>query len=78
MDRATLHAHRDLWGQERENERHEGQLLRLRPEEGALYDDLIRNQLAERLRLEQERISFGWLRQAIAALDAQGSRSHPA
>ena len=69
MDRATLLAHRLLWGQERENERHLRPLARLGPDEAVLYDDLVANRLADRLRLEQERISFGWLQRALVAFD---------
>ncbi len=69
MDRATLEAHRPLWGQERDNERHLAPLSRLEADEAALYEDLVANRLADRLRLEQERISFGWLQRALAAVD---------
>ncbi len=69
MDRATLLAHRMLWGQERENERHLASLARLTPDEAALYDDLVANRLANRLRLEQERISFAWLQRALVAFE---------
>ena len=69
MDRATVMAHRPLWGQERDNERHVAPLARLAPDEAALYDDLVTNRLADRLRLEQERISFGWLQRALTAFD---------
>lgn len=76
MDRATVLAHRPLWGQERENERHLAPLARLRPDEAALYDDLVANRLADRLRLEQERISFGWLQRALEVF-TQGPFSRP-
>jgi hypothetical protein len=69
MDRATLVAHRSLWGQERDNERHLAPLPRLDHDEAALYDDLVTNRLADRLRLEQERISFDWLQRGLASLD---------
>lgn len=69
MDRATVLAHRPLWGQERENERHLAPLARLAPDEAALYDDLVANRLADRLRLEQERISFDWLRRELATFE---------
>jgi len=66
MDRATVLAHRSVWGEERDNERHLAPLARLTPDETALYEDLVANRLADRLRLEQERISFRWLRHALA------------
>ena len=40
-------------------------LPRLSAEETALYNDLRDNRLRSNLRLEQERISFGWLQQAL-------------
>jgi hypothetical protein len=43
-------------------------LPQLTAEEGALYNDLRDNRLRPNLRLEQERIGFGWLQQALAAL----------
>jgi hypothetical protein len=65
MDRETLLAHRDLWG--REPEPHPGPLDRLDPAERALFDELRRDALGERVRLEQERISFGRVEQALQA-----------
>lgn len=41
----------------------------LQPEESALYDDLRFNRIAPSLRLEQERIGFGWVN---AGLDKIG------
>jgi len=45
-------------------------LPRLNVEECALYDDLRDNRLRPNLRLEQERIGFGWVETALAALAA--------
>jgi hypothetical protein len=59
MDRETLLAHREHWGEEPEPVRHE--LPRLTPAESAVYDALRFEQLQPRLRLEQERIGFGWV-----------------
>jgi len=59
MDRETLLAHRDHWGEEPEPTRRE--LSRLSTEEAELYDELRSDRLQARLRLEQERVSFGWL-----------------
>jgi hypothetical protein len=36
-------------------------LLRLTAQEATLYDDLRFDRLQPRLRLEQERVGFGWL-----------------
>ena len=68
MDRATLLAHRALWGSEAKPVDHD--LSRLTPEESALYDDLRRDRLAPALRLEQERIGYRWLEAALAAYRA--------
>ncbi|HSH26340.1 MAG TPA: DUF3322 domain-containing protein, partial [Wenzhouxiangella sp.] len=54
MDRATLDAHRELWGREPEDHRFIGGLDRLNDAEQALYRTLRDDRLAERLRLEQE------------------------
>jgi len=67
MNRETLMAHRDLWVQE--DDRHDGPLNRLTVSERALFDELRHDHLGERVRLEQERISFGWLKQALPDRD---------
>ncbi|MEX2381197.1 MAG: Wadjet anti-phage system protein JetD domain-containing protein [Opitutales bacterium] len=59
MDKETLLAFRNLWGEEASPTRRE--LPRLTPVEAALYDDLRQDRLAPNLRLEQERIRFNWL-----------------
>jgi hypothetical protein len=63
MDRATLDAHRALWGSEPRPETRE--LRRLTNEESALYDDLRLDRLGSRVRLEQERVGFGWLERGL-------------
>jgi len=68
MDRATLEEHRSLWGQEPAAHRFTGTLDRLRAAEQALYQDLRDDLLGERVRLEQERIAFGWLRRRLGRL----------
>ncbi|HER33985.1 MAG: hypothetical protein JXJ30_03575 [Halothiobacillaceae bacterium] len=65
MDRATLEAHRRLWTREGTNQRFTGELDRLTDAEQALYDDLRHDRLGERVRLEQERIGFGWLKERL-------------
>lgn len=66
MDEATLFAHRSLWGNEPQPETRD--LPRLTSEEKILYDDLRGNRFAERLRLEQERISFDWVVESLRQL----------
>lgn len=63
MDRSTLLAHRTLWGVEPSPYKNE--LTRLRDNERALYDDLHSDRLGHKVRLEQERVRFGWLMQAL-------------
>jgi hypothetical protein len=66
MDRPTLLAHEALWGRESKPTRKP--LPRLSVEEQALYQDLCLDRLAESLRLEQERIGFAHLLEALRAL----------
>ncbi|WP_028582798.1 DUF3322 domain-containing protein [Desulfogranum japonicum] len=63
MDEATLLAHRTLWGTEPTPENSE--LTRLTPVEQKVYDQLRWNHWGENIRLEQERIGFRYLQQAI-------------
>jgi hypothetical protein len=65
MDRETLLVHRDHWGEEPEPTRRD--LSRLSNEESELYDELRSDRLQVRLRLEQERVSFGWLLRRLGA-----------
>ena len=48
-----------------------GDLFRLSAEEHALFEDLRHDRIGERIRLEQERIGYGWLRAALADLDKE-------
>ena len=66
MDRATLMAHTLHWGEEPKPLLRD--LPRLTDAERALFDELRDNRLRARVRLEQERIGFGWVLQALAAL----------
>ena len=66
MDRATLLAHTSQWGQEPQPVLRD--LPRLDVAEAALFDDLRSQRLGARVRLEQERIAFGWLQQALLGL----------
>jgi hypothetical protein len=76
MDCETLMAHRNLWGQEPLIDRFDGELSRLTETEQSLFTDLKYNRLADGVRLEQERIGFGWLQSRLADLDQ--SRCPPA
>ena len=66
MDEATLLEHRRLWV--REDTPHRGNLSRLYPDEQTVFDALMNNRFGDRVRLEQERIAFGWVTRAIAAV----------
>ena len=59
MDRDTLLAHRSHWSEEPEPARHD--LPRLTGEEAEVFDALRFDRLQPNLRLEQERIGYGWL-----------------
>lgn len=63
MDRRTLVAHRDRWVLEPRPT--SASLTRLRADEAALYDDLVADRLGERVRLEQERIDWSWVSEAL-------------
>lgn len=66
MDRATLLAFEAMWG--REEKQTVRDLPRLTADESALYDDLRDNRITQHLRLEQERIGFGWVTAALLAV----------
>jgi hypothetical protein len=63
MDRETLLSHRRHWGEEPDPARHD--LSRLTPEEAAVHDDLRFDRHQPRLRLEQERVAFGWVNERL-------------
>ncbi len=71
MDRATLQAHRPLWVAEPGDSRFEGRLHHLREDEQALFDDLRNNRLGEAVRLEQERIAYGWVERTLVAMQGE-------
>lgn len=75
MDRETLLAHRSHRGEEPQPVRHD--ISRLAPEEAAVYDDLRFGRLQPGLRLEQERVGFGWLSERIAALFEASTKNPP-
>jgi len=66
MDRDTLLAFESQWGEEDKQTLRD--LPRLNPEEMAFYDDLRDNRIGKKLRLEQEKIGFGWIKSALSAL----------
>ena len=66
MDRGTLLAFESQWGGEEKQTLRD--LSRLNEEERALYDDLRDDRLGKNLRLEQERIGFGWVERALTIL----------
>ncbi len=66
MDRASLDAHIAFWGREDKPQR--GDLHRLTAEESGLYDDLRNDRIREGLRLEQEHLSFAWVRERMDRL----------
>lgn len=68
MDRETLLAHQDLWGEEPMDKRYIGEPSMLTDAEYALFDDLRNDRLGRCIRLEQERVSWGWLNDRLAAL----------
>jgi len=66
MDQQTLLAHRALWGVEKQPKT--GTLARLNSEESALYIQLLQNHWGDHVRLEQERIGFDFLREALRGI----------
>lgn len=66
MDRNTLLTFETVWGEEEKQTLRD--LPRLSPEERGLYDDLRDNRIRKNLRLEQERIGFGWVESRLSAL----------
>lgn len=66
MDRQTLFAFEAHWGEEERPTQRD--LTRLNDSEQALYDELRDNRIRPGLRLEQERIGFGWVERALAEL----------
>lgn len=65
MDRETLEAHRFFWVEEPSQAA--GPVTRLTQPELALFDDLLHDRLGRHVRLEQERIGFGWLSRALSS-----------
>jgi hypothetical protein len=68
MDRDTLEVHRNVWGQEPADMRYTGDVSLLTEAERELFEDLRFDVHGDRVRLEQERIGYGWIRKALSAL----------
>ncbi len=66
MNEATLMMHAERWGHEPQAQQRD--LLRLTVDERSVYDILRDNSIRAGLRLEQERIGFGWVQQSLLAL----------
>jgi hypothetical protein len=66
MDRDTLMRHRELWTEELSATRVLHDLPALDSAEQSLYDDLRHDRLGDRVRLEQERVSYQLVEQAMA------------
>lgn len=71
MDRETLLAHRDRWG--REEAPTSARLRHLTSDEHAVYVDLVEDRLADKLRLEQERIDWEWAAERLRSAVEQGA-----
>jgi len=68
MDEATLLAHDSLWGEEPEPV--DRTLSRLTDNERRVYEGLVRHSWGHRIRLEQERIGYGYVLAHLASLGA--------
>lgn len=66
MDEATLQTHAAQWVQEPQPLLRN--LPRLTPDEASVFNTLRDNRFGQRVRLEQERIGFGWVQRALAGL----------
>jgi hypothetical protein len=67
MDRHILLLHRDFWVAEQEQ--FVRSLKRLTASEASLYSDLVNHRLGQQVRLEQERISFGIVEDAVRHIE---------
>ena len=74
MDRDTFLRFKSLWG--REPKPTCSVLATLTSEEHSLYRDLLNGRYGPKLRLEQERIAFGWVKSALSRLPSP-ARQHP-
>lgn len=74
MDQGTFLEHRMLWGIEPSPET--GTLTRLNTEERELFDQLHQNEFGHHLRLEQEKIGFEWLVEALGRFKTHSLPGH--
>ena len=74
MDEGTLMSFKPLWGQEQESRRHTRPLAHLTPAETRLFERLRDDALGPRVRLEQERIAYGYV---LERLRLRGERAGP-
>jgi hypothetical protein len=65
MNRKTQLDHKVLWGAEDPAKRYTGDLPHLTLEEYDLFVELKQNKLSTHLRLEQERVRFSVVREAL-------------
>nr|WP_286196907.1 DUF2220 domain-containing protein [Thalassotalea sp. G20_0] len=65
MDQATLQAHLALCTEEMDSKRFTGELTGLAPDESPVFAALKDNTFGKNLRLEQERIGYAWLLDAL-------------
>lgn len=72
MDATISHAHRALWSAEERDQRLTSQLARLSEPEHALFMELRDDVHGEHIRMEQERIGFDSVREAIAKISGAG------
>ncbi|MCL2468471.1 MAG: DUF2220 family protein [Micrococcales bacterium] len=63
MDAPTLLAHRERWV--REDSPTRAALDHLTAEESAVYTDLVTDRYGDRIRLEQERVDWSWVREHV-------------
>ena len=66
MNRETLLSHESFWGVEKHPAR--GELSYLSPEEDALYHTLMKGEFGKGVRLEQERVSYAKVIDAVTQL----------
>jgi len=66
MNRETLLAHRPLWVHEQTPYRAE--LSHLDPDEQTLFDELVQDRLGQKVRLEQERVSYAFLERSLRVI----------
>lgn len=74
MDRETLLTHQAQWGVEIERVVHD--LDRLTVDERELFDMLRDDRISRNLRLEQERLAFGWVTSAVLRVTGIENTTH--